>query len=247
MSNNLFKPNKSNDQDKQQVPQQAPAAPSITMELLDKIAGLLKGIEAMNSKIGDNYDVIDEMRAELNNLCEQFRNIEAPEAILDESSKNFLLSMPEKISNGIDERINIKLDEFTKNMDCILKNAQDSFKTEASRDTANLISGISSAKNEISGFKEWVKQWMGWFLGSIVWAILATCGFVWKCSSASSYRQEAEFIIDSLRLNSDVYSEFINHDENVGKDFDNWFRENEIHYRQRIHRRDSLREKLHRD
>ena len=93
MSNDLFKPHKTGSGQKQDPPQE-PAAPGMSGELLEKIASLLKGIETMNGKIADNYDVLDEMKEDLIKLRDQLRNITAPEAQLDEESRNFLLSAP---------------------------------------------------------------------------------------------------------------------------------------------------------
>ena len=104
MSNNIFKPNRPDgNQDKQQVPQQAPATSGINIELLDKVAGLLKGIEAMNGKIADNYDIIDEMRDSLKELRDQLRNIKIPEARLDGESREILSSASDTITSGIND------------------------------------------------------------------------------------------------------------------------------------------------
>ncbi len=242
MSNNIFKPNRPDgNQDKQQVPQQAPAASDINMELLDKLTGLLKGIETMNGKIADNYDIIDEMRSSLRKLRDQLQNIEVPEARLDDESQKILSSAPDSITDEVGEKLSEKLGKFSEQLDNILKDAETSIKKAADGGTSGVTVAVNSAKTEISGFKSWCKQWLRYFVGSIIWAILASGMAVWQCSSANSARSEVEYELDSLRLNSDVYHDFINHSEVTGRAFDSWLQLNVNDYKSRIHHRDSLR------
>ena len=243
MSNDLFKPHKTGSGQKQDPPQE-PAAPGMSGELLEKIASLLKGIETMNGKIADNYDVLDEMKEDLIKLRDQLRNITAPEAQLDEESRNFLLSAPDSITAEVEKRLSEKLEKFSVRLDDVLKDAESSVKKAADGGTSKVTNAVNSAKGEISGFKEWCERWLWYFIGAIIWAILASGMAVWQCSSASSERQEAEYVIDSLRLNSDVYNDFINHKETVGKYFQEWLKLNMKDYSQRIHRRDSLQKEL---
>lgn len=243
MSNDLFKPHKTGSGQKQDPPQE-PAAPGMSGELLEKIASLLRGIETMNGKIADNYDVLDEMKEDLIKLRDQLRNITAPEAQLDEESRNFLLSAPDSITAEVEKRLSEKLEKFSVRLDDVLKDAESSVKKAADGGTSKVTNAVNSAKGEISGFKEWCERWLWYFIGAIIWAILASGMAVWQCSSASSERQEAEYVIDSLRLNSDVYNDFINHKETVGKYFQEWLKLNMKDYSQRIHRRDSLQKEL---
>lgn len=243
MSNDLFKPHKTGSGQKQDPPQE-PAAPGMSGELLEKIVSLLKGIETMNGKIADNYDIIDEMRSSLRKLRDQLQNIEVPEARLDEESRNFLLSAPDSITAEVEKRLSEKLEKFSVRLDDVLKDAESSVKKAADGGTSKVTNAVNSAKGEISGFKEWCERWLWYFIGAIIWAILASGMAVWQCSSASSERQEAEYVIDSLRLNSDVYNDFINHKETVGKYFQEWLKLNMKDYSQRIHRRDSLQKEL---
>lgn len=243
MSNDLFKPHKTDSGQKQDPPQE-PAAPGMSGELLEKIASLLRGIETMNGKIADNYDVLDEMKEDLIKLRDQLRNITAPEAQLDEESRNFLLSAPDSITAEVEKRLSEKLEKFSVRLDDVLKDAESSVKKAADGGTSKVTNAVNSAKGEISGFKEWCERWLWYFIGAIIWAILASGMAVWQCSSASSERQEAEYVIDSLRLNSDVYNDFINHKETVGKYFQEWLKLNMKDYSQRIHRRDSLQKEL---
>ena len=242
MSNNIFKPNRPDgNQDKQQVPQQPPAASDINMELLDKLTGLLKGIETMNGKIADNYDIIDEMRSSLRKLRDQLQNIEVPEARLDDESQKILSSAPESITDEVEKKLSEKLGKFSEQLDNILKDAETSIKKAADGGTSGVTVAVNSAKTEISGFKSWCKQWLRYFVGSIIWAILASGMAVWQCSSANRARSEVEYELDSLRLNSDVYHDFINHSEKTGRTFDTWFESRVEVYKNRIHHRDSLR------
>ena len=242
MSNDLFKPHKAGrDQNRQQDSPQEPAAPGMSIELLEKIASLLKGIETMNGKIADNYDVIDEMREDLIKLRDQLRNITAPEARLDEESRNLLLSAPDNITDDIEELLRGKLDGFSQRLEAILKDAEKSAKTASEGGTSRIANAVDSAKREISGFKEWCKRWIWCFIGAVLWAILASGMAVWQCSSASSARSDVEFELDSLRLNSDVYHDFINHSEVTGRAFDAWLKTNLDVYKARIHHRDSLK------
>ena len=215
MSNDLFKPHKTGSGQKQDPPQE-PAAPGMSGELLEKIASLLKGIETMNGKIADNYDVLDEMKEDLIKLRDQLRNITAPEAQLDEESRNFLLSAPESITAEVEKRLSEKLEKFSVRLDDVLKDAE-------------------------SSVKEWCERWLWYFIGAIIWAILASGMAVWQCSSASSARSDVEYELDSLRLNSDVYHDFINHSEVTGRAFDSWLQLNMNDYKSRIHHRDSLK------
>ena len=139
MSNNLFKPNRpGSDQDKQQVPQQAPAAPAISMELLDKIAELLKGIETMNGKIADNYDVIAEMRESLKKLRDQLQNIKAPEARLDDESRKIISSASNTITSGIN------------NFNTAVNNAQDTFKKNIEGSANHLSEPLNKLVDELT-------------------------------------------------------------------------------------------------
>lgn len=242
MSNDIFKPHKTGSgQDRQQDPPQEPAAPGVSGELLEKIASLLKGIETMNGKIADNYDVLDEMREGLINLRDQLRNITAPEAQLDEESRNFLLSAPDGITAEVEKRLSEKLEKFSVRLDDVLKDAESSVKKAADGGTSKVTNAVNSAKGEISGFKEWCERWLWYFIGAIIWAILASGMAVWQCSSATSARSDVEYELDSLRLNSDVYHDFINHSEVTGRAFDSWLQLNMNDYKSRIHHRDSLK------
>ena len=52
MSNNIFKPNRPDgNQDKQQVPQQAPATSGINIELLDKVGALSTTLPSNGSSL----------------------------------------------------------------------------------------------------------------------------------------------------------------------------------------------------
>lgn len=242
MSNDIFKPHKvGSGQDRQQDPPQEPAAPGVSGELLEKIASLLKGIETMNGKIADNYDVLDEMKEDLIKLRDQLRNITAPEAQLDEESRNFLLSAPDSITAEVEKRLSEKLEKFSVRLDDVLKDAESSVKKAADGGTSKVTNAVNSAKGEISGFKEWCERWLWYFIGAIIWAILASGMAVWQCSSAISARSDVEYELDSLRLNSDVYHDFINHSEVTGRAFDSWLQLNMNDYKSRIHHRDSLR------
>lgn len=240
MSNDLFKPHKTGSGQKQDPPQE-PAAPGMSGELLEKIASLLKGIETMNGKIADNYDIIDEMRSSLRKLRDQLQNIEVPEARLDEESRNFLLSAPDSITAEVEKRLSEKLEKFSVRLDDVLKDAESSVKKAADGGTSKVTNAVNSAKGEISGFKEWCERWLWYFIGAIIWAILASGMAVWQCSSAISARSDVEYELDSLRLNSDVYHDFINHSEVTGRAFDSWLQLNMNDYKSRIHHRDSLR------
>ena len=240
MSNDLFKPHKTSSGQKQDPPQE-PAAPGMSGELLEKIASLLKGIETMNGKIADNYDVIDEMREGLINLRDQLLNITAPEARLDEESKDLLLSAPDSIIEEIEKRLSEKLEKFSERLDDVLKDAESSVKKAADGGTSKVTNAVDSAKREISGFKEWCERWLWYFIGAVLWAILASGMAVWQCSSASSARSDVEYELDSLRLNSDVYHDFINHSEVTGRSFEAWWQLRMKDYRERIHHRDSLK------
>ena len=239
MSNDLFKPHKTSGQ--KQDPPQEPAAPGMSGELLEKIVSLLKGIETMNGKIADNYDIIDEMRSSLRKLRDQLQNIEVPEARLDEESRNFLLSAPDSITAEVEKRLSEKLEKFSVRLDDVLKDAESSVKKAADGGTSKVTNAVNSAKGEISGFKEWCERWLWYFIGAIIWAILASGMAVWQCSSAISARSDVEYELDSLRLNSDVYHDFINHSEVTGRAFDSWLQLNMNDYKSRIHHRDSLR------
>ena len=219
MSNDLFKPHKTGSGQKQDPPQE-PAAPGMSGELLEKIVSLLKGIETMNGKIADNYDIIDEMRSSLRKLRDQLQNIEVPEARLDEESRNFLLSAPDSITAEVEKRLSEKLEKFSVRLDDVLKDAESSVKKAADGGTSKVTNAVNSAKGEISGFKEWCERWLWYFIGAIIWAILASGMAVWQCSSAISARSDVEYELDSLRLNSDVYHDFINHSEVTGRAFD---------------------------
>ena len=227
MSNDLFKPHKTGSGQKQDPPQ--------------KIVSLLKGIETMNGKIADNYDIIDEMRSSLRKLRDQLQNIEVPEARLDEESRNFLLSAPDSITAEVEKRLSEKLEKFSVRLDDVLKDAESSVKKAADGGTSKVTNAVNSAKGEISGFKEWCERWLWYFIGAIIWAILASGMAVWQCSSAISARSDVEYELDSLRLNSDVYHDFINHSEVTGRAFDSWLQLNMNDYKSRIHHRDSLR------
>ena len=240
MSNDLFKPHKTGSGQKQDPPQE-PAAPGMSGELLEKIVSLLKGIETMNGKIADNYDIIDEMRSSLRRLRDQLQNIEVPEARLDEESRNFLLSAPDSITAEVEKRLSEKLEKFSVRLDDVLKDAESSVKKAADGGTSKVTNAVNSAKGEISGFKEWCERWLWYFIGAIIWAILASGMAVWQCSSAISARSDVEYELDSLRLNSDVYHDFINHSEVTGRAFDSWLQLNMNDYKSRIHHRDSLR------
>ena len=240
MSNDLFKPHKTGSDQKQDPPQE-PAAPGMSGELLEKIASLLKGIETMNGKIADNYDVLDEMKEDLIKLRDQLRNIAAPEAQLDEESRNFLLSAPDSITAEVEKRLSEKLEKFSVRLDDVLKDAESSVKKAADGGTSKVTNAVDSAKGEISGFKEWCERWLWYFIGAIIWAILASGMAVWQCSSATSARSDVEYELDSLRLNSDVYHDFINHSEVTGRAFDAWLQLNMNDYKSRIHHRDSLK------
>ena len=240
MSNDLFKPHKTGSSQKQDPPQE-PAAPGMSGELLEKIASLLKGIETMNGKIADNYDVLDEMKEDLIKLRDQLRNITAPEAQLDEESRNFLLSAPDSITAEVEKRLSEKLEKFSVRLDDVLKDAESSVKKAADGGTSKVTNAVDSAKGEISGFKEWCERWLWYFIGAIIWAILASGMAVWQCSSAISARSDVEYELDSLRLNSDVYHDFINHSEVTGRAFDSWLQLNVNDYKSRIHHRDSLK------
>lgn len=240
MSNDLFKPHKTGSGQKQNPPQE-PAAPGMSGELLEKIVSLLKGIETMNGKIADNYDIIDEMRSSLRKLRDQLQNIEVPEARLDEESRNFLLSAPDSITAEVEKRLSEKLEKFSVRLDDVLKDAESSVKKAADGGTSKVTNAVNSAKGEISGFKEWCERWLWYFIGAIIWAILASGMAVWQCSSAISARSDVEYELDSLRLNSDVYHDFINHSEVTGRAFDSWLQLNMNDYKSRIHHRDSLR------
>ena len=240
MSNDLFKPHKTGSGQKQDPPQE-PAAPGMSGELLEKIVSLLKGIETMNGKIADNYDIIDEMRSSLRKLRDQLQNIEVPEARLDEESRNFLLSAPDSITAEVEKRLSEKLEKFSVRLDDVLKDAESSVKKAADGGTSKVTNAVNSAKGEISGFKEWCERWLWYFIGAIIWAILASGMAVWQCSSATSARSDVEYELDSLRLNSDVYHDFINHSEVTGRAFDSWLQLNMNDYKSRIHHRDSLR------
>jgi len=240
MSNDLFKPHKTGSGQKQDPPQE-PAAPGMSGELLEKIVSLLKGIETMNGKIADNYDIIDEMRSSLRKLRDQLQNIEVPEARLDEESRNFLLSAPDSITAEVEKRLSEKLEKFSVRLDDVLKDAESSVKKAADGGTSKVTNAVNSAKGEISGFKEWCERWLWYFIGAIIWAILASGMAVWQCSSAISARSDVEYELDSLRLNSDVYHDFINHSEVTGRAFDSWLQLNMNDYKRRIHHRDSLR------
>jgi hypothetical protein len=240
MSNDLFKPHKTGSGQKQDPPQE-PAAPGMSGELLEKIVSLLKGIETMNGKIADNYDIIDEMRSSLRKLRDQLQNIEVPEARLDEESRNFLLSAPDSITAEVEKRLSEKLEKFSVRLDDVLKDAESSVKKAADGGTSKVTNAVNSAKGEISGFKEWCERWLWYFIGAIIWAILASGMAVWQCSSAISARSDVEYELDSLRLNSDVYHDFINHSEVTGRAFDSWLQLNMNDYKSRIHHRDSLR------
>ena len=200
MSNDLFKPHKTGSGQKQDPPQE-PAAPGMSGELLEKIASLLKGIETMNGKIADNYDVLDEMKEDLIKLRDQLRNITAPEAQLDEESRNFLLSAPDTITAEVEKRLSEKLEKFSVRLDDVLKDAESSVKKAADGGTSKVTNAVNSAKGEISGFKEWCERWLWYFIGAIIWAILASGMAVWQCSSATSARSDVEYELDSLRLN----------------------------------------------
>lgn len=234
MSNDLFKPHKTGSGQKQDPPQE-PAAPGMSGELLEKIASLLKGIETMNGKIADNYDVLDEMKEDLIKLRDQLRNITVPEAQLDEESR------PDSIIEEIEKRLSEKLEKFSERLDNVLKDAESSVKKAADGGTSKVTNAVDSAKGEISGFKEWCERWLWYFIGAIIWAILASGMAVWQCSSAISARSDVEYELDSLRLNSDVYHDFINHSEVTGRAFDSWLQLNVNDYKSRIHHRDSLR------
>ena len=240
MSKDLFKPHKTGSGQKQDPPQE-PAAPGMSGELLEKIVSLLKGIETMNGKIADNYDIIDEMRSSLRKLRDQLQNIEVPEARLDEESRNFLLSAPDSITAEVEKRLSEKLEKFSVRLDDVLKDAESSVKKAADGGTSKVTNAVNSAKGEISGFKEWCERWLWYFIGAIIWAILASGMAVWQCSSAISARSDVEYELDSLRLNSDVYHDFINHSEVTGRAFDSWLQLNMNDYKSRIHHRDSLR------
>lgn len=240
MSNDLFKPHKTGSGQKQDPPQE-PAAPGMSGELLEKIASLLKGIETMNGKIADNYDVLDEMKENLIKLRDQLRNITAPEAQLDEESRNLLLSAPDSIMAEVEKRLSEKLEKFSVRLDDVLKDAESSVKKAADGGTSKVTNAVDSAKGEISGFKEWCERWLWYFIGAVIWAILASGMAVWQCSSAISARSDVEYELDSLRLNSDVYHDFINHSEVTGRAFDSWLQLNVNDYKGRIHHRDSLR------
>ena len=240
MSNDLFKPHKTGSGQKQDPPQE-PAAPGMSGELLEKIASLLKGIETMNGKIADNYDVLDEMKEDLIKLRDQLRNITAPEAQLDEESRNFLLSAPDSITAEVEKRLSEKLEKFSVRLDDVLKDAESSVKKAADGGTSKVTNAVNSAKGEISGFKEWCERWLWYFIGAVLWAILASGMAVWQCSSAISARSDVEYELDSLRLNSDVYHDFINHNEVTGRSFANWWELKMKDYKERIHHRDSLR------
>ena len=240
MSNDLFKPHKTGSGQKQDPPQE-PAAPGMSGELLEKIASLLKGIETMNGKIADNYDVLDEMKEDLIKLRDQLRNITAPEAQLDEESRNFLLSAPDSITAEVEKRLSEKLEKFSVRLDDVLKDAESSVKKAADGGTSKVTNAVNSAKGEISGFKEWCERWLWYFIGAVLWAILASGMAVWQCSSAISARSDVEYELDSLRLNSDVYHDFINHNEVTGRSFENWWELKMKDYKERIHHRDSLR------
>ena len=240
MSNDLFKPHKTGSGQKQDPPQE-PAAPGMSGELLEKIVSLLKGIETMNGKIADNYDIIDEMRSSLRKLRDQLQNIEVPEARLDEESRNFRLSAPDSITAEVEKRLSEKLEKFSVRLDDVLKDAESSVKKAADGGTSKVTNAVNSAKGEISGFKEWCERWLWYFIGAIIWAILASGMAVWQCSSAISARSDVEYELDSLRLNSDVYHDFINHSEVTGRAFDSWLQLNMNDYKSRIHHRDSLR------
>ena len=223
MSNDLFKPHKTGSGQKQDPPQE-PAAPGMSGELLEKIASLLKGIETMNGKIADNYDVLDEMKEDLIKLRDQLRNITVPEAQLDEESRNFLLSAPDSITAEVEKRLSEKLEKFSVRLDDVLKDAESSVKKAADGGTSKVTNAVNSAKGEISGFKEWCERWLWYFIGAIIWAM-----------------SDVEYELDSLRLNSDVYHDFINHSEVTGRAFDSWLQLNMNDYKSRIHHRDSLR------
>lgn len=240
MSNDLFKPHKTGSGQKQDPPQE-PAAPGMSGELLEKIASLLKGIETMNGKIADNYDVLDEMKEDLIKLRDQLRNITVPEAQLDEESRNLLLSAPDSITAEVEKRLSEKLEKFSVRLDDVLKDAESSVKKAADGGTSKVTNAVNSAKGEISGFKEWCERWLWYFIGAIIWAILASGMAVWQCSSAISARSDVEYELDSLRLNSDVYHDFINHSDVTGRAFDAWLQLNMNDYKSRIHHRDSLK------
>ena len=236
----MFKPHKTGSGQKQDPPQE-PAAPGMSGELLEKIVSLLKGIETMNGKIADNYDVLDEMKEDLIKLRDQLRNITAPEAQLDEESRNLLLSAPDSITAEVEKKLSEKLEKFSVRLDDVLKDAESSVKKAADGGTSKVTNAVNSAKGEISGFKEWCERWLWYFIGAIIWAILASGMAVWQCSSAISARSDVEYELDSLRLNSDVYHDFINHSEVTGRAFDSWLQLNIKDYKSRIHHRDSLR------
>ena len=106
----------------------------------------------MNGKIADNYDVLDEMKEDLIKLRDQLRNITAPEAQLDEESRNLLLSAPDSITTEVEKRLSEKLEKFSVRLDDVLKDAESSVKKAADGGTSKVTNAVNSAKGEISGF-----------------------------------------------------------------------------------------------
>ena len=172
MSNNLFKPNRpGSDQDKQQVPQQAPAAPAISMELLDKIAELLKGIETMNGKIADNYNVIDEMRESLKKLRDQLQNIKAPEARLDDESRKIISSASNTITSGIN------------NFNAAVNGAGETFKKNIEESAGQLSEPLNNLLDELTtNFKtkigKFVEEKTEKATSNITWSIVEN--WIWR-------------------------------------------------------------------
>lgn len=179
MSNDLFKPHKTGSgQDRQQDPPQEPAASGISLELLEKIASLLKDIETMNGKIADNYDVVDEMRDDLIKLRDQLQNIKVPEARLDDESREFISSASDTISSGvksIDTALNSAGDTIKMNIEesakHLSKPLDDLAKTFETRIGKVVEKKVNSATNSITASK--VENW--------VWRILALTGLIALC------------------------------------------------------------------
>lgn len=231
MSNNLFKPNRSGNE---QVPAEEPATSGMNMELLEKIAELLKGIKAANDKVADNCET-------LKKIHDQLQNLTVPESRLDDESRELLLSAPNSITDDVEKILSEKLGKFFEDLDNILKGAECSIKKAADGGTSKVTNAVISAEGKISRFQSWCDRWLFYFIGAVIWAVLASGMAIWQCSSASSVRREVEYELDSLKLNSDVYYDFINHNVETGRSYEMWFQSNISNYRYRIHRRDSLR------
>jgi small-conductance mechanosensitive channel len=172
MSNDLFKPHKSgSDQNIQQAPTQEPAASGISLELLEKIASLLKGIETMNGKIADNYDVIDEMRSSLRKLHDQLQNIEVPDTRLDEESREIISAASKTISNGIND-INAAVNGAG---DTIKKNIEESA-SQLSKPLNKLVDDLSTDfKTKIS---KAVEKKVEDTTNSMTWAVVEN--WLWR-------------------------------------------------------------------